>query len=106
MVGIVYVEHCGARHEVDVAPGSSLMEGARKHGIEAIEGECGGACACATCHIHVPPEWRTLTGEPGEFELAMLECANDVDERSRLGCQIKVTAAMEGMTVAIAASQR
>lgn len=106
MVGIFYVEHGGVRHEVDVAPGSSLMEGARKHGIDAIEGECGGACACATCHIHVPPEWRALTGEAAEFELAMLECANDVDERSRLGCQIKVTAAMEGMTVAIAASQR
>lgn len=106
MVSIVYVENCGVRHEVDVAPGSSLMEGARKHGIEAIEGECGGACACATCHVHVPPAWRTLTGEATEFELAMLECANGVDELSRLGCQIKVTAAMEGMVVAIAASQR
>jgi 2Fe-2S ferredoxin len=106
LVSIVYIEHGGARHPVDVAPGSSLMEGARKHGIDAIEGECGGACACATCHVYVPAQWRGLTGEPAEFELAMLECANDVDERSRLGCQIKVTAAMDGMAVDMPPSQR
>jgi 2Fe-2S ferredoxin len=106
LVSIVYVEQCGVRHEVDVAPGSSLMEGARKQGIEAIEGECGGACACATCHVYIGAEWRGLTGEPADFELAMLECANEVDERSRLGCQIKVTAAMDGMTVVMPASQR
>jgi 2Fe-2S ferredoxin len=106
LVSIVYVEDSGVRHEVDLAPGSSLMEGARKHGIDAIEGECGGACACATCHVYVPAEWRGLTGEAAEFELAMLECAIEPDERSRLGCQIKVTTAMEGMTVTMPPSQR
>ena len=106
MVQIVYVETCGARHEADIALGVSLMEGARKHGIDAIEGECGGACACATCHVYVPAEWKALTGEAAEFELAMLECAVDPDERSRLGCQIKVTEAMEGMTVYMPTSQR
>jgi 2Fe-2S ferredoxin len=106
LVKIVYVEHCGVRHEVDIALGSSLMEGARKHGIDAIEGECGGACACAACHVRVPAEWRSLTGEAAEFELAMLECAVGADERSRLGCQIKVTEAMEGMTIVMPTSQR
>jgi 2Fe-2S ferredoxin len=106
MVRITYVEHDGTRREVDAAPGMSLMEAAVKNGVASIEGECGGALACATCHVHVPEEWRALTGQPSEDELEMLEFAVDPDERSRLGCQIKVTEEMDGLTVFTPVSQR
>lgn len=106
MVRIVYVDVAGARKEVDAEPGLSLMATAVRNGVVAIEGECGGAMACATCHIHVPDEWREVTGEASSGEREMLECANDVDERSRLGCQIAVTALMDGMTIFTPRSQR
>jgi 2Fe-2S ferredoxin len=106
MVRIIYVEHDGARREVDAEPGMSLMEAAVKNGVASIEGECGGALACATCHVHVPDEWRHLTGERSEDEVEMLEFAVDPDERSRLGCQIKVTDEMDGLTVFTPVSQR
>lgn len=106
MVSIVYVAHDGARHEVDAPPGMNLMEAAVKNGVTAIEGECGGALACATCHIYVPDEWRHVTGERSEDENEMLEFGVDPDERSRLGCQIQITEAMEGLTVLTPVSQR
>jgi len=106
MVRIVYVEHDGARHEVDAESGMSLMEAAVKNGVASIEGECGGALACATCHVHIAEEWRALTGEASEDELEMLEFAIDPDARSRLGCQIKVTDEMDGLTVFTPVSQR
>jgi len=106
MVSIRYVDHNAAEHLVEVDGGVSLMEAAVRNGIVAIEGECGGACACATCHVYVPSEWRRLTGEPSEYEMMMLEFGVDVDERSRLGCQIKITPEMDGMTVLTPRSQR
>jgi 2Fe-2S ferredoxin len=106
MVRIIYVEHDGTRHDVDAAPGTSLMEAAVKNGVTAIEGECGGALACATCHVYVPEEWRRLTGDASGDELEMLEFGVDPDARSRLGCQIKVTEEMEGLTVFTPVSQR
>jgi 2Fe-2S ferredoxin len=106
MVKITYIEQDGTRHEVEAAPGMSLMEAAVKNGIAAIEGECGGACACATCHIYVPREWQAATGTASEDETDMLEFGIDPDERSRLGCQIKVTEEMDGLTVFTPVSQR
>ena len=106
MVRIVYEDVAGARKQVDTEAGATLMAAAVRGGVVAIEGECGGAMACATCHVHVPEEWREITGEASSGEREMLECANDVDERSRLGCQIVVTAAMDGMTVFTPRSQR
>ena len=106
MARIRYVDQDGAGREVDVKPGTSVMDAAVKNGVAAIEGECGGACACATCHVYIPAEWRPLTGEASELERTMLEFGMDVDERSRLGCQIKVTAEMDGMTVLTPRSQR
>ena len=106
MVRIVYVDHAGARHAVDAEAGLTLMRAATRNGVVAIEGECGGACACATCHIYVPEEWRSITGHASENEREMLECANDADDRSRLGCQIVVTAEMDGITVLTPRSQR
>ena len=106
MVRIVYVDHTGSQREVNVEPGVTLMAGAVRNGVTAIEGECGGACACATCHVYVPEEWRAVAGLASENELEMLECANETDDRSRLGCQVVVTAQMDGMTVFTPISQR
>lgn len=106
MVKVTYIEHSGARHDIEAEPGQTLREIAIRGGVNAIEGECGGACACATCHIYVPADWQSLTGSASEHELAMLECANDPDERSRLGCQITLTAEMDGLTVLTPRSQR
>jgi 2Fe-2S ferredoxin len=106
MIRIRYVDAAAAERFVEVDSGVSLMEAAVRNGVIAIEGECGGACACATCHIYVPDVWRRLTGEPSEHETMMLEFGVDVDERSRLGCQIKITPEMDGMTVLTPRSQR
>ena len=106
MTNIRYVDQGGAARKVDASPGMSLMEAAVKNGIAAIEGECGGACACATCHVYIPAEWRRVTGEASEHEQMMLEFGVEVDERSRLSCQIKITAEMDGMTVVTPRSQR
>lgn len=106
MVRIIYVEHGGAEHEVNAEPGVSLMEAAVKNGVVAIEGECGGACACATCHVFIPAEWQAITGTITDDERDMLEFGVDVDDRSRLGCQIRITAEMDGITVLTPRSQR
>jgi 2Fe-2S ferredoxin len=96
---ITYVEANGTEHTVEVAVGTSLMQAAVDHAIPGIEGDCGGMCACATCHVYVPEAYRSMTGQPQELEAAMLEFAFDVDERSRLSCQIVATEAMDGMRV-------
>jgi ferredoxin, 2Fe-2S len=106
MVKITYVAQDGTRHDVEAPPGTNLMEAAVKNGVTAIEGECGGALACATCHVYVPEEWQHLTGQVTEDETEMLEFAVDPDARSRLGCQIRVTEEMEGLTVFTPVSQR
>ncbi len=96
---ITYVEANGTEHQVEVPVGTSIMQGAVNHAVPGIEGDCGGMCACGTCHVYVPESYRPLTGEAEELEQAMLEFAFDVNERSRLSCQIIVTEAMEGMRV-------
>ncbi len=96
---ITYVEANGTEHQVEVPVGTSVMQGAVNHAVPGIEGDCGGMCACGTCHVYVPEEYRPLTGEAEELEQAMLEFAFDVDLRSRLSCQIIVTEDMEGMRV-------
>ena len=106
MVMIAYVDQNGTTTEVDAVEGVNLMEAAVRSGVVAIEGECGGALACATCHVYIPEQWRAATGEPSEDEQVMLEFGVDVDPRSRLSCQIVVTAAMQGMTVHTPRSQR
>lgn len=106
MVKLTYIEIDGTAHEVEAGLGVSLMEAAVRNGVATIEGECGGAGACATCHVYIPQEWQTVTGVASEDELAMLEFGSEVDDRSRLSCQIVVTADMDGLTVLTPASQR
>ena len=106
MPSVTYIEKDGSRHPVDVAVGDSLMEGALRNGVPGIEADCGGALACATCHVYVPPAWAAETGAASDDERDMLECANDVDARSRLSCQIRMTPSLDGIEIDLPASQR
>ena len=105
MARITYIEHGGTEHAVDVPNGLSLMEGAVRFAIAGIDGDCGGACACATCHVYVDPAWLAKLPAMNELERDMLDFAFDVNERSRLACQIKVSPALEGLVVHTPARQ-
>jgi 2Fe-2S ferredoxin len=100
MPRITYIEHNGTPHTVDVPNGLTVMEGARDNGIPGIEADCGGACACSTCHVYVHPDWVAKLPHRESMEEDMLDFAWNPDPvRSRLTCQIKVTAALEGLVV-------
>jgi 2Fe-2S ferredoxin len=105
MPTIIYIEHNGRVHEVEVANGVSVMEGAVRNDVPGIEGECGGACACATCHIYVDEAWRAATGEPDADERDIIESACAVGAGSRLACQIEVSDALDGLIVRLPVSQ-
>ena len=105
MPKITYIEHTGKEHVVDVPVGWSVMEGAVKNRIPGIDADCGGACACATCHVYVDPEWLEKISARGDMEESMLDFALDLKSNSRLSCQIKVTPELEGLIVRMPASQ-
>jgi len=105
MAKITYIEHDGTEHVVDVKSGQSVMEGAVKHNIPGIDADCGGACACATCHVYVDPAWTAKTGEKNSMEESMLDFAESVEDNSRLSCQIKVTDDLDGLVVRMPESQ-
>lgn len=90
--------------EVLVASGGTLMEAAVSNGISGIEGECGGACACGTCHVHVEEAWRPAVGEASSYERDMLACLDAYQENSRLACQIAVVDELDGVVVTVPAS--
>lgn len=100
MPNITYIEHDGTEHTVEVETGLSVMEGAVNNSIPGIEAECGGACACATCHVYVEAAWTDKLPEKDDMEDDMLECAAcEVLDNSRLSCQIEVTAELDGLIV-------
>ena len=100
MAKITYIEHNGTKHEVDVANGLTVMEGARDNGIPGIEADCGGACACSTCHVYVDPAWIDKLPAVESMEEDMLDFAYEPKPgQSRLTCQLKVTDALEGLVV-------
>ena len=105
MVKITFVQPDGSQQVVDATPGMTVMEAAKANLVPGIEAECGGACACATCHVYVDPEWREKTGEPSEMEEDMLDFAFDVREESRLSCQIKVSEELDGLVVRVPEKQ-
>ncbi|MBL6853331.1 MAG: 2Fe-2S iron-sulfur cluster binding domain-containing protein [Alphaproteobacteria bacterium] len=105
MPRITYIEHDGTRHDVHVSAGRTVMEGAVNNRIPGIDGDCGGACACATCHVYVSPEWRAKIPPAGDLELRMLAFAQDRDGDSRLSCQITVTPELDGLVVRMPESQ-
>ena len=99
MAKITYIDAAGVTRTVDGEIGSTVMETAIKNGVPGIEAECGGACACSTCHVYVDEGWREKTGEPSPMEEDMLDFAFDVKPNSRLSCQIKVTEGLDGLVV-------
>ena len=106
MAKITYVEHNGTEHVVDVANGLTVMEGARDNNIPGIEADCGGACACSTCHVYVDPDWVEKVPAKDDMEEDMLDLAFGVKPTSRLGCQIVFDASIDGIKVAIPNSTR
>ena len=105
MPKIKYVQHDGKVHEVDVPAGWSVMEGAVKNMIPGIDADCGGACACATCHVYVDPAWADKVGAKSDMEETMLDFAPVTSPNSRLSCQIRVTPELDGLVLRIPVSQ-
>ncbi len=99
MARITYIEHNGIRHVVEVASGMTVMEGARDNGIPGIDADCGGACACSTCHVYVDAAWADKLPPREDMEIDMLDFAWSPNERSRLTCQLKVSDAIDGLVV-------
>jgi ferredoxin, 2Fe-2S len=99
MPQITFIDTAGEARTVEGEIGSTVMETAIKNGIPGIEAECGGACACSTCHVYVDEAWRAATGEPSPMEEDMLDFAYEVKPNSRLSCQIKVSAELDGLVV-------
>ena len=99
MVKITFIDSSGRSRDVDAETGSTVMETAVRNAVPEIEAECGGACACATCHVYVDPAWVAKTGKPEPMEEDMLDFAFDVQPTSRLSCQIKVRQDRDGLTV-------
>lgn len=100
MARITYIEHNGARHEVEVSTGMTVMEGARDNNVPGIEADCGGACACSTCHVYVVEDWVDRLPPKDAMEQDMLDFAWEPDPvRSRLTCQLQVTDDLDGLVV-------
>jgi len=105
MAKITYIEHDDTSHEIQIENGMTVMEGAIKNSIPGIDADCGGACACATCHVYVDDAWQEKVGPAEKMEEDMLDFAFDVREGSRLSCQIKVTDELDGLVVRLPEKQ-
>lgn len=99
MVQITFIDHSGHSRTIQAEVGKSVMDVAMKNDIPGIEAECGGACACATCHIYVAPEWKDRLPKAQSMEEDMLDFAFDVRPTSRLACQIRISADLDGLIV-------
>jgi 2Fe-2S ferredoxin len=99
MPTITFIDAAGTARSVEADNGSTVMETAIRNSIPGIEAECGGACACATCHVYVAEEWSAKVGKPQPMEDDMLDFAFDVRPTSRLSCQIKVRPELDGLIV-------
>jgi 2Fe-2S ferredoxin len=105
MPKITFIDSTGQARTVEADLGATVMEAAIRNAIPGIEAECGGACACATCHVYVDEAWATTVGQPEPMEEDMLDFAFDVRPTSRLSCQIKVRAELDGLVVTTPAKQ-
>jgi 2Fe-2S ferredoxin len=105
MPRITFIQHDGAEHTLEVAPGQSVMQAAMSNGVPGIIADCGGSCSCATCHVYVDEAWRDRLPAAEQAEKDMVECALHVQENSRLSCQIKVIDELDGLVVRIPESQ-
>ena len=105
MAKIIYVDHEGTERPIEASNGESVMEAAIKNSIPGIDADCGGACACATCHVYVDEAFMEKVGNPEDMEQSMLDFAENVQPNSRLSCQITVSDDLEGLKVTTPESQ-
>jgi 2Fe-2S ferredoxin len=103
---VVFIEPGGTRREVEAPLGITLMEVARQHGVAGVVAQCGGACACATCHVYIDPARLAELPPPEDMEQGMLETAWSPKPNSRLSCQIHITPNLAGLEVTVPAQQR
>ncbi len=105
MPKITYIEHNGKTHTIEVAKDLSVMEGAIQNNISGIDADCGGACACATCHVYVDKKWFDKLSKKEDAERDMLDMAFEPNKFSRLSCQITVTEELDGLVVKMPSKQ-
>jgi 2Fe-2S ferredoxin len=105
MTKITYIDTTGKHHEVEAGSAVTVMQAAREHDVPGITADCGGTCACGTCHVIVSPEWVDRLPAAGDVELLMLEFALNREKNSRLSCQIKVDPSLDGLVVHVASDQ-
>ena len=105
MPKVTFIEHDGTEHPVEAEDGLSVMRAAVDNGVPGIDADCGGQCACATCHVFVDEAWLERTGAMGEQEESMLSFAAATQPNSRLSCQIEMTAALDGLVVRMPEAQ-
>ena len=105
MTKIIYIEHNGKEHIIDVQNGLTVMEGAVQNDIPGIDADCGGSMACATCHVYVKDEWYNKLDEKSEGEDDMIDQAYEPKKNSRLSCQLIVSDDLDGLTVNIPSKQ-
>ncbi|NWG46094.1 MAG: 2Fe-2S iron-sulfur cluster binding domain-containing protein [Alphaproteobacteria bacterium] len=105
MPKITYIDHAGKERTIEVPVGLTVMEGAVKNNVPGIDADCGGACACATCHVYVDERFMDKVGKAEGMETSMLDFAEDVAPNSRLSCQIRVTPELDGLVVRTPKSQ-
>ena len=99
MPKITYIEHDGTSHTVDAATGATVMAAAMDNSVPGIDADCGGNCACATCHVFVSQDWMAVVGKPGDLEENMLDMLPERETNSRLSCQIDVDEQLDGLVV-------
>jgi 2Fe-2S ferredoxin len=105
MPQVTYIEHDGTAHQVELEEGLSVMRGAADNGVPGIDADCGGECACATCHVFVDEAWLARTGTPGEQEASMLSFAATAQPNSRLSFQITMSPDLDGLVVRLPEAQ-
>ena len=105
MARILFIAHDGTQYPVEAASGSSAMENAIRHDVPGIDADCGGACACATCHVYVMEPFLERLPPVEAMEEDMLDFAVDVRANSRLSCQIRITDELDGLTLQVPARQ-
>ena len=99
MANMTFIEHDGTEHSTEIEEGKSLMQLAMDNGIPGVDADCGGECACGTCHVIVEPQWIAMTGPVSADEQQMLDMTPEQADTSRLSCQIKMSREMDGMCV-------
>ncbi len=105
MPRVTYVEQNGRRHDIELSDGTSVMQGAISNSVPGIDGDCGGECACGTCHVYVDDCWLDKLEAVGDAEASMLSFADAVQPNSRLACQIKMSSRLDGLVVALPEGQ-